>query len=780
MKKVFTLLCIMIGLCQIMYAQAPARMNYQAVIRDGSEKLLTNTTIGIRIQVRQQSANGAIVYGEHHNVTTNKNGLATLIIGSGQIITGSFSGIDWSKGPYYIQTETDVNGGTNYTISGTNELLSVPFALHAANGGVPGPQGAQGVQGTQGPQGPQGPIGPQGVKGNDGSGVKIVGSVNTINDLNPNYTGGIGDMFITQNDGKGHVWDGTKWVAIGQIKGPEGPQGIAGPTGPQGPKGDQGTQGIAGPQGNSGPQGNAGSQGVKGDPGAQGVAGPQGTKGDAGAQGPAGSQGAKGDQGVQGLVGPQGPAGTYIAGNGISIAANTISATDASATNELQTISLSGNNLTLNQGGGVVDLSSIGNSIWSLNGNKAYYNGGFVGIGTNNPDREFHLQSANDARMKIQSMSGANNGAEVRLLRNNNASTLLLDLHPSTSFVSFADGTPWANAGILTTLGGPNKLAINSDNGPMHLMTLGNTRMYIADQGKVGIGTTTPGEKLDVVGDIRITDSTPGIQFYNGNTWKGYMYHDGTDLISGNVSLQNILFQTNATTIGKLNWDGLTISRPGKSIELGSPNGGNAYMRIMDGNLPNHLNIRSKGVSISEAGTTTSDKYPFRVVQSELWGLDLFNSISEKHWEIFSNSSGSLTLYANGFLRGTFDGTNGAYYAASDARFKSNIVTLEPTLDKVMSLKPSRYTYLDNNPNNKSTIGFIAQEVKSLFPELVLEIAGNRDEGMLTVNYAGFSVLSVKAIQEQQIIIDQQAIEIKSLKHTLQQIEQRLTHLESK
>lgn len=750
MKKATTLLCIMFWLSQNMYAQAPARMNYQAVIRDGAEKLLINSTIGMRIQIRQQSANGTIVYGEHHNITTNKNGLATLIIGSGQILTGSFSGIDWANGPYYIQAETDVNGGTNYTISGTNELLSVPFALHAANGGVPGPAG------PQGPSGAQGPIGPQGVKGNDGTGVKIVGSVNTINDLNANYSGGIGDMFITQNDGQGHVWDGSKWIAVGQIKGPAGPQGIAGPTGPQGPKGDQGIQGIAGPQGNQGPQG------VKGDPGAQGIAGP------------------KGDAGVQGPIGPQGPAGTYNAGNGISIAANVISATDASTTNELQTISLSGNNLTLNQGGGTVDLGTIGNSIWSLNGNKTYYNNGFVGIGTNNPDREFHLQSVNDARMKIQSMSGANNGAEVRLLRNNNASTLLLDLHPSTSFVTFADGTPWSNSGILTTLGGPNKLAINSDNGPLHLMTLGNTRMYIADQGKVGIGTTTPGEKLEVAGDIRITDGTPGIQFYNANTWKGYMYHDGTDLISGNVSLQNILFQTNATTIGKLNWDGLTISRPGKSIELGSPSSGASYFRAMDGNQPNHLNIRSKGVSISEGGTTTSDKYPFRLVQSELWGLDLFNPTSEKHWEIYSNSSGSLTLYANGYLRGTFDGTTGAYTSASDARFKSNITKLEPTLIKVLSLKPARYTYLDNNPNNISSIGFIAQEVKSIFPELVNEIAGPRDEGMLTVNYAGFSVLAVKAIQEQQIIIDQQTNEIKSLKQTLQQIEQRLTQLESK
>jgi hypothetical protein len=315
----------------------------------------------------------------------------------------------------------------------------------------------------------------------------------------------------------------------------------------------------------------------------------------------------------------------------------------------------------------------------------------------------------------------------------------------------------------------------------MNLMTQGNTRLFIADLGNVGIGTTTPSEKLHVSGDIRISDSTPSVQFYNGNTWKGYMYHDGTDLISGNVSQENILFQTNATTIGKLNWDGLTISRPGKSIELGSPAGGTAYLRVLDGNAPNHFNIRSNGVSISESGTTNSGSYPFRVVQNEAdFGLDIYNPVSEDHWELFAASNGSLYLYANTNYRGIFDATTGDYASASDARLKRDVTTLEPTLANVLKLQPSRYTYKDNNPKGKSSIGFIAQEVRPLFPEMVQEMDNDRDAGMLAVNYAGFSVLAVKAIQEQQEIIDQQAREIEVLSQSLEQLEARISQLESR
>lgn len=113
------------------YAQAPQKMSYQAVIRNATNTLISNSPVAVRVSVLQGSATGTAVYAERHTLTTNLNGLATFEIGAGTVISGSFAGINWASGVYFIKTETDPAGGTNYTISGTSQLLSVPYALFA-------------------------------------------------------------------------------------------------------------------------------------------------------------------------------------------------------------------------------------------------------------------------------------------------------------------------------------------------------------------------------------------------------------------------------------------------------------------------------------------------------------------------------------------------------------------------------------------------------------------------------------------------------------------------
>jgi len=110
-----------------LFAQTPEKMSYQAVIRNSSDALVTNTQIGMEINIRQGSPTGTIVYTETQTPTTNANGLVSIEIGGGS----GFNTIDWSAGPYFLETKTDIAGGTNYTITGTSQLLSVPYALHA-------------------------------------------------------------------------------------------------------------------------------------------------------------------------------------------------------------------------------------------------------------------------------------------------------------------------------------------------------------------------------------------------------------------------------------------------------------------------------------------------------------------------------------------------------------------------------------------------------------------------------------------------------------------------
>jgi hypothetical protein len=156
------------------FAQAPNKMSYQAVIRDNSNNLVVSTAVGMQVSILQASSTGNAVYVETQNAITNYNGLVSLEIGIGTVVSGTFAGINWANGPYFIKTETDIAGGTNYTISSTSQLLSVPYALFSASGN-PGPQGPAGSTGPQGPIGtngaigPQGPAGPQGPPGNNGA-----------------------------------------------------------------------------------------------------------------------------------------------------------------------------------------------------------------------------------------------------------------------------------------------------------------------------------------------------------------------------------------------------------------------------------------------------------------------------------------------------------------------------------------------------------------------------------------------------------------------------------
>lgn len=121
-------------------AQAPQKMSYQAVIRNNNNALLTSTTVGMKISVLQGSSAGIPVFVETHTQSTNSNGLVSLEIGTGTFVTGTFAGINWATGPYFIKTETDPTGGTAYAIAGTNELMSVPYALFSANGTAVGTQ----------------------------------------------------------------------------------------------------------------------------------------------------------------------------------------------------------------------------------------------------------------------------------------------------------------------------------------------------------------------------------------------------------------------------------------------------------------------------------------------------------------------------------------------------------------------------------------------------------------------------------------------------------------
>lgn len=129
MKKITTILTAII-IALNTFAQTPQNMSYQAVIRNSENKLVANQSIGMQISILQGSEDGEVIYTENQVAETNTNGLVSIEIGAGES-TAKMSDTNWANGPYFIKTETDINGGTDYTIVAVSQLLSVPFAIHA-------------------------------------------------------------------------------------------------------------------------------------------------------------------------------------------------------------------------------------------------------------------------------------------------------------------------------------------------------------------------------------------------------------------------------------------------------------------------------------------------------------------------------------------------------------------------------------------------------------------------------------------------------------------------
>lgn len=239
-KALFFLLFLGALLIQVtLIAQAPNGINYQAVIRNNTGTLVSNTPVAIRVNIRQLTSTGTVIYSERQNVTTDQFGLVNFVIGTGTFLNGGpFSNINWSNGPYFLDLGVAFSGlpaPTIYMPYGTQQMMSVPYALYAKSSGNLVNQWKYGV------------------------GVP------------PSNLGLVGDFYLDTATGNVYTkTNGTTWVLISNIIGPQGPQGATGAPGPQG------IQGVAGPTGVTGATGLTGAAGPQG---IQGIAGPAGTNG---------------------------------------------------------------------------------------------------------------------------------------------------------------------------------------------------------------------------------------------------------------------------------------------------------------------------------------------------------------------------------------------------------------------------------------------------------------------------------------------------------------------
>ena len=135
MKKIFTFI-LLVMITSAMTAQAPQAFKYQAIARDLTGKVLPEQTVAFRMNILQGSSTGPVVYSERHTLTTNELGLANLSLGTGIVLSGNFSAIEWGRFTWFLKTEIDPSGGTTYQDMGTSQFLSVPYALYSEKSGL--------------------------------------------------------------------------------------------------------------------------------------------------------------------------------------------------------------------------------------------------------------------------------------------------------------------------------------------------------------------------------------------------------------------------------------------------------------------------------------------------------------------------------------------------------------------------------------------------------------------------------------------------------------------
>ena len=115
----------------VLQAQPPQLIPYQAIARDNVGNPVLNQNIGLRFSIHDQTISGALVWQESQTVVSNNLGIIVTALGG----TVQLTSVDWGSGGKFLQVEMDITGGSNYLDMGTQQMMSVPYALYAETAG---------------------------------------------------------------------------------------------------------------------------------------------------------------------------------------------------------------------------------------------------------------------------------------------------------------------------------------------------------------------------------------------------------------------------------------------------------------------------------------------------------------------------------------------------------------------------------------------------------------------------------------------------------------------
>jgi Chaperone of endosialidase len=284
----------------------------------------------------------------------------------------------------------------------------------------------------------------------------------------------------------------------------------------------------------------------------------------------------------------------------------------------------------------------------------------------------------------------------------------------------------------------------------------GGAGVLTADLGtqRVGIGTISPQKKLHVFAGTSGAVTNGGTQILMEDDASSYLEMSTPD------AFENGILSSNTGGIR-----GGVVFGASENIQLRT--GGNTPRLTIDN--AGYTGINRTPVAGSTFGTLQ--------VQSTSTSDDVFgiyNSTAAGRWTYFVGTDNNLYMYFNGLgPRGNWNNATGVYTNTSDKRLKKDFTNYNYGLNTVMALQPSKYHYLDGKSTDPLSVGFMAQDVLKVYPEAVYSNIDKNGKQFYTMDYQSFSVLSIKAIQEQQQIIDKQQKQIDDLLKRVEKLEQK-------